>query len=88
MHGSGPIIFEVFGYVMGRNQDPIREASYYRMQILALISSFGIGLSDPAYIDVERIDLIMMWSIFETDSEVATTFSYFALVDIVDRQLF
>src|SRR5882757_5404217 len=88
MRGSGPVIFEVFGYMMGRNQGPIRETSHYRMQILPLVSGFGISLSDPAYIDVERIDLIMMWTIFETDGEVATTFPYFALVDVVDRQLF
>src|SRR5215472_3858279 len=65
-----PLVLQVLGYVMLGQQLGTPIVAHHRMQIPAQVGARSIVLCNPAYRDVERINLIVIRTIFECDGEV------------------
>ena len=83
-----PVVLEILGHMMFRERRPGGEMSHHRMQVTALLGIIGIGLFDSSDRDIERIVLVVVRSVLQSDNEVAPLCAKLGVVDIIDRHFF
>src|SRR5579864_8346961 len=88
MRRTGPIILEVLCHMMFSDQFISAKRPHHGMQVTSIVRVRRIVLCDASDRNVKRVDLVMIWAVFERDREAAIGTSKIAVVYIVDRQLF
>ena len=82
-----PLVFQILCNVMFRNEVAPREMSDDRVEILCIQGVFGVILGNACNVDVEWVDLSMIWAVFERDDEVIVLPAPIAVMDVGCRNL-
>ena len=85
---SAPVVLEILGHMMFRQERSGGEMSHHGMQVTTLLGIVGIGLFDSSDGDIERIVLVVVRPVLKRDNEVAPLCAKLAFVDIIHRHFF